>query len=180
MPANSHKTAIARKRLSNPCMWLHKQGRLIGNILDWGCGKGDDVANLSKLGYFLSGYDLHFQPVPPPKWAGFHTILCTYVLNTIPEYHDRCVIVEQALEYLLPGGWLYVSIRADKKALKGWTNKGTWQGYVGDQLANGDFILIHRTANYEIWGWRKPMPRTEYNILSFPFILNMPNVQLAA
>lgn len=85
----------------------------------------------------------------------FDTILCTYVLNVIPEYFDRALVVEQALGYLKQGGWLYVSIRAKRSELQGYTSRGTWQGYVGDQLEVGGFTLIRRVTDYEIWGWRK-------------------------
>jgi hypothetical protein len=77
------------------------------------------------------------------------------VLNVIPEYHDRCVIVEEVCQYLEMGGWLYVTIRARRSELNEWTKKGTWQGYVGDQLEAGGFTLIRGVTDYEIWGWQK-------------------------
>lgn len=55
--SNSHKTAIARNTPSAPCKWLDKQGRCVGPILDWGCGKGADVMYLRNA----YGYDPHFQ-----------------------------------------------------------------------------------------------------------------------
>jgi hypothetical protein len=149
MNSNVHMTAIARKTPSAPCRWLYEQGRCVGRVLDWGCGKGVDAAFLGAY-----AYDPYFQPVTPCVNLRYDTILCTYVLNVIPEYYDRCVVVEEALEYLAEGGWLYVSIRNDRKSLKGWTKTGTWQGYVGDQLRVGGFTMIHRTSNYEIWGWQ--------------------------
>jgi len=123
---------------------------MIGPVLDWGCGRGDDVVYLRNA----YGYDPHYQPELPSKGELFNTVAVTYVLNTIPEYHDRCVILEEALEYLAEGGWLYVTIRKGKK-LKGWTQSGTWHGYVGDQLQSGGFTLVHGTSDMEIWGWQK-------------------------
>ncbi len=144
---------MPRKRGSRPCRWLDKQGRLVAPILDWGCGHGTDVEWMGKQGYHADGYDPHYRPELPPL-KSYTTILCTYVLNTIPNYHDRCVIVEEALEYLEKGGWCYVSIRAGKK-LKGWTKRGVWQGYVGEQLNQGGFTLIYQLRDMEIWAWRR-------------------------
>jgi len=156
MLANSHKTAISRKGPSVPCRWLHKQGLLAGRILDWGCGRGQDRAWLDGQHIYAVGHDPHYRPKKPLKGLLFETVLCTYVLNCIPNYFDRALIVEEALEYLAPGGWLYVSIRANKKDLKGWTSKGTWQGYVGMDLFHGGFRIIRRTRDHEIWGWQRP------------------------
>lgn len=148
--ANSHKTAITRKGPSAPCRWLVKQGRVVNPSIDWGCGKGADVAHIDGV-----GYDPYYQPYKPTMGEMFNTVLCTYVLNTMPNYHDRCLIVERMATHLNVGGWLYVTIRADKKKLNGWTQRGTWQGYVGDQLKVGGFEILRYNQGYEIWGWQK-------------------------
>ncbi len=158
MSANSHKTATHRRGASRPCRWLSEQDRLVGPVLDWGCGYGNDVIFMRNA----YGYDPHYQPDLPDLGELYNTITVTYVLNTIPEYHDRCVILEEALEYLTRGGWLYVSIRKGKK-LKGWTTKGTWQGYVGEQLRVGGFTLLHSLSGMEIWGWQKPPPKPDHH-----------------
>jgi len=151
MLANSHKTAIARRGPSAPCVWLAKQERLLGPVLDWGCGRGADVRFIRNA----YGYDPHYQPKLPDEGELFNTVLCTYVLNTIPEYHDRVVVIQEIMPYLAVGGWLYVTIRANPDSLKGWTSKGTWQVYVGDQLEMGGFRCIRKVRDYEIWGWQK-------------------------
>jgi len=155
MLANSHLTAITRKGPSAPCRWLHKQGRIEAPVLDWGCGKGADRAFLDGNHVYAVGYDPHYRPKKPLPELRFKTILCTYVLNVIPEYHDRCAVIGEALEYLDDGGWLYVTIRCNQKDLNGYTQRGTWQGYVGEQLEVGGFTLIRKLADYEIWGWQK-------------------------
>lgn len=147
MLANSHKTAITRREPSAPCRWLDEQGRIVGAPLDWGCGKGADITYLQ-----CQGYDPHYRPERP--LGVFDTVLCTYVLNTIPNYHDRCVIISEALAYLKRGGWIYVTIRT--KDCNGWTSRGTWQGNVSPQMQAGGFDLIHKTGDHEIWGWQMP------------------------
>ena len=121
-------------------------------MLDWGCGKGQDVVGLRNA----EGYDPHYYPKPPDVGAVYNTVLCTYVLNTIPDYFARAEIVRLASSYLARGAWLYVTIRAAKDC-KGWTRRQTWQGYVGQDLENGGFTLIHKTSSYEIWGWQNPL-----------------------
>jgi len=116
-------------------------------MLDWGCGHGTDVEHLK-----CDGYDPHFQPELP--LGVYDTILCTYVLNTIPGYFDRAAILEEAIEYLKIGGWIYVSVRKGAN-LNGWTSRNTWQGYVGDDLKRGGFTLLRGTSDMEIWGWQK-------------------------
>jgi len=153
---NSHKTAIARKRPSAPCRWLYEQGRIVGQTLDWGCGRGADLSWLDSKHVFITGYDPCYRPKRPQIGLGFQTILCTYVLNTIPNYHDRCVIITEALAYLKKGGWIYITIRADKKNLNGWTRHRTWQEYVGNQLKVGGFEILRYNQTYEIWGWQMP------------------------
>jgi len=151
MLANSHQTAIHRGGASAPCRWLDKQDRLVGPVLDWGCGRGADVRYIRNA----YGYDPHYQP-DPPTGETFNTVLCTYVLNVIPDYFSRADIIAEAVKYLERGGWLYVTIRARRSELTGWRKNGTWQGYVGDQLRIGGFTLIRGVADYEIWGWQKP------------------------
>lgn len=156
MLANSQKTAIVRTKASTPCRWLCKQGRLTYNVLDWGCGRGADAAWLKTMGYNCKQYDpFYFPDLDCLEYASFPTILCTYVLNTIPDYFARAQIVDDMLPYLTFGGNIYISIRADVDNLNGWTTNGSWQGYVGEDLANGGFDLLRNVASYQIWRWKK-------------------------
>lgn len=158
MLANSHLTAIARRGASAPCRFLERTGRIEGRTLDWGCGRGADVKHLREThDNFVACFDPHYQPEAPNPAARFDTILCTYVLNTIPNPHDRCVVVSEMLKYLERGGWMYITIRSNRRSnLNGWTSKGTWQGYVGEQLELGGFTKICGNQDYEIWGWQMP------------------------
>lgn len=153
LPANSQKTAISREGPSSPCLWLYHNGLIKSPTLDWGCGKGADANFLNTQLYLTSKYDPHYHDRLPPLHSEFKTVLSIYVLNTIPDPHDRCQIVADMVPYVTKGGMLYVAIRADKAELKGWTKRGTWQGYVGDQLRVGGFDKIHRGGHFEVWGW---------------------------
>lgn len=118
------KTAIRRQYLSAPMRKLLFEDRLIGGVLDFGCGRGTDASILS-----LESYDPNFQPVMPTGL--FDVVTMIYVLNTLPP--DMQVrVVEEAMEKLVPGGVLYAAYRADiePRLQQNWweaTNLGTIQ-----------------------------------------------------
>lgn len=84
---NSKRTAISRKTYSRPVRWLISSG-LIGKdssntVLDYGCGRGQDVVRLIADGIDAAGYDPQF-----PEWAEGVTraadiVNLGYVLNVI-------------------------------------------------------------------------------------------------
>lgn len=158
--ANSHKTALRRRGASAPCLWLASRSLIQGDTLDWGCGHGADIAHLRKFhrGGYISGYDPHHHPIDLPNIvARFDTILCTYVLNTLPNYFDRALVIEQALAYLRENGTIFIAIRSDKARIDGYRKNGTWQGYVSNQLKTGGLTLVGGASNqFEIWSWKKP------------------------
>jgi SAM-dependent methyltransferase len=104
-------------------MRLKASGRIVGRVLDYGCGKGYDAQHLC-----ADSYDPHFQPNMPV--GTFDTILCTFVLNTIPSPEERESIVSDVLGRLNDGGRAYFTVRTDKARLNGRTSRGTWQGLV--------------------------------------------------
>ena len=54
-----HRTALTRSDLSRPVSFAIKDGYLDARMtfFDYGCGKGDDVRRLTKLGISSSGWD---------------------------------------------------------------------------------------------------------------------------
>ena len=61
-----HKTAIGRPALSLPAKLLFQSGLVTDetSVLDYGCGRGDDVQFLKELGIPAVGWDPHFIPDP--------------------------------------------------------------------------------------------------------------------
>jgi len=59
-----HKTAIKRYNFSKPIQTIQENNLLNANtsFFDFGCGKGDDVSALKKLGFNASGWDPVFKP----------------------------------------------------------------------------------------------------------------------
>lgn len=119
----AYKTAITRNKPSAPMRALVADDRLIGRVLDYGCGKGRDAYE-----YNMESYDPHFQPVMPDGL--FNTIVCNFVLNVIESEEQRNKVVTDIRSRLRPGGRAYISVRTDKARLNGLTKMGTWQGRI--------------------------------------------------
>lgn len=136
----SAKTAIARTRLSAPTAYLHRHGKLVGRVLDYGCGRGFDC---DTLGY--QGYDPNHRPKTPPV-GKYDTIVCNYVLNVIENKQEREDVLRTIYTYLAKGGTAYISVRADTRALNRRTKLGTWQGDIHLSLP-----VVSRTSSYRMY-----------------------------
>ena len=153
-----HPTAIARTKPSAPAKWIEENiGFDPGLTLDYGCGRGRDVEHFG-----IDGYDPNGRHSPPDRlyrhlslarsylaggtFNNYDTILCTYVLNVIPTKEERAKVIYWMRRLLALDGVAYVSVRADKSKLNGWTDKGTYQTYV--EL---DYPIVHRTSGYVIY-----------------------------
>lgn len=106
----SHLTAIERTSLSYPARILLNQKKIVGKVLDFGCGIGKDVELLQQKGYDIVGYDpFYFPEFPTEK---FDTILCFYVLNVLLPEEQAEVLMNVSL-LLKPNGKAYFAVRRD-------------------------------------------------------------------
>ncbi len=84
-----HKTAIDRNQLSQPMQALARHNYLNGeySILDYGCGKGDDVRELEAHGIDVTGWD----PVhrPHEEYSNRDVVNLGFVLNVIEDRRER-------------------------------------------------------------------------------------------
>lgn len=117
----SWKTAIKRSKPSAPLSYLLSEGLLSGDLLDYGCGRGDDLRFLQRNNYAADGYDPHWGPLKLRSKV-YDTILCTYVLNVLPEKEMRAVIKDIGSR-LTPGGTAFLTVRRDV-ATDGETSRG--------------------------------------------------------
>ena len=118
-----HHTAISRKVPSRPMAWLAANDRIVGRALDYGCGKGYDAS-----AYDMASYDPHYHPDSPGRY--FDTITCSYVLNVIESDKERLMVLRDIQARLEKDGKAYITVRNDKRALRGITSKDTWQGHI--------------------------------------------------
>lgn len=120
---NAHNTALPRRRSSAPMKYLADNGLIQGRALDYGCGHGTDAHE-----YDMESYDPHYCPDMPRGL--FNTITCNYVLNVIESPLLRCGVLADIRCRLDVGGKAYITVRNDKRALRGVTKIGTWQCHV--------------------------------------------------
>jgi len=137
------KTAMARTSPSAPMRWLHQHGHLVGDVLDFGCGRGYDAMHFG-----LDAYDPHWGPeLPDRTWD---TITCLYVLNVLPITAEDAVLSE-VLDLLNPGGCAYFAIRRDIK--KETPGRGCTQRPVNlpyDLIHSDGSMGIYQTCQ-EVW-----------------------------
>ena len=142
MTHNSYKTAMTRKVLSVPSRWIKEQGLLRGEVLDYGCGRGTD-ANI--LG--CDRYDPHYFPSYP--YGLYDTILCIYVLNTMPA-KERERVIKDVTNLLTVGGRAFFAVRRDLQR-EGRTSKGTFQETV--RLSKDKFQLLTENSSRAIYSY---------------------------
>ena len=136
---NSHLTAISRKTWPVPTRWLLENNLITGRVLDYGCGK---CAPLNPMDW--DNYDPYHYPCIIR--GGYDTILCNYVLCTLPP-KERKAVLRMVDFYLKSDGKAYISVRSDKPRY-GWgrSSKGTTQYKVRLSLPE-----IHKTSQYIIY-----------------------------
>lgn len=96
MKAARHRTALRRSAISLPVR-LALDASLISegtSLLDYGCGRGDDVRGLNDMGVHASGWD----PVHKPDGAleEADVVNLGYVLNVIEDTRERAETLSQA------------------------------------------------------------------------------------
>ena len=144
MKDESYKTAITRKKPSNPAQWLVAHGKVLcgPNTLDYGCGRGEDAA------YFKwDKYDPFYEPYLPGKRYPF--IVCTYVLNVVSVATQRDVI-NLVKAMLLPNGVAYFTVRRDLGDRNGKPRYNTTQRTVKLKLP-----VVREDYSYCIYELRK-------------------------
>lgn len=98
-PVARHRTAIGRNSLSTPMAALNAAGLLEDgvSVLDYGCGRGDDVRALRAAGIDAVGWDPHFAPdrsVLAPR----HVVNLGFVLNVVEDPSERCDVLRRAFD----------------------------------------------------------------------------------
>ncbi|MCX2975723.1 DNA phosphorothioation-associated putative methyltransferase [Halieaceae bacterium IMCC8485] len=94
-----HKTAIDRNQLSQPMRILARHNYLNGDysILDYGCGKGDDLRELEAHGLDASGWDpIHYAE---GVLVNSDIVNLGFVLNVIEDKDERTETLQRAWGY---------------------------------------------------------------------------------
>jgi DNA phosphorothioation-associated putative methyltransferase len=112
-----HTTAIKRFKYSKPISLaigdsIIREGY---TILDYGCGRGEDVSLLRKQGMSAEGWDPHYRPDGMLQPAD--VVNLGYVLNVIENPAERAETLRKA--YALALRTLIIAVRVDQSLDKG-------------------------------------------------------------
>jgi len=91
-----HRTALVRDQLSTPVRAILGAGLIESGdrLLDYGCGRGDDVRALTALGIQAAGWDPHYAPDAP--LAPAEVVNLGFVLNVIESPLERTTALRRA------------------------------------------------------------------------------------
>lgn len=165
--SNSHLTAIERTSLSYPARIVQKQNKLVGKILDFGCGVGKDVEILKEQGFDITGYDpFYFPEFPTEK---FDTILCFYVLNVLlPE--EQAEVLMNVSNLLKPNGKAYFAVRRDIQ-YEGFRIHKVHKKETFQCLIKLAYLSIYRNENCEIYEYEHYTTLNKGNTYFSPFLV---------
>jgi DNA phosphorothioation-associated putative methyltransferase len=84
-----HRTALRRTSLSRPLRLAVEQGIIVAGltVFDFGCGHGDDIANLQTLGIASTGWDPVHRPGSPRVPSD--VVNLGFVVNVIEDRDER-------------------------------------------------------------------------------------------
>ncbi len=134
---NSYNTAISRKTWSVPGRWLYeeffKKNKIpLGSMLDFGAEKSiDSECWTKKTGAIAQAYDKFEQPQFPGRGSRpdrkFELVTVIFVLNVVETDEERIAILNDAMHYVMPDGYIFIATRSKKdianavKKGKNWT-----------------------------------------------------------
>ena len=109
-----HKTALGRTQLSRPIQLALASGLIHEDValLDYGCGRGDDIRILSGLGHDCVGWDLAHRPDGDLRPS--EIVNLGYVVNVIEDPRERMETLRSA--WNLASRVLIVAARVDFQA----------------------------------------------------------------
>ena len=171
---NSHLTAIERTSLSFPARIVLNQKKIIGEVLDFGCGIGKDVELLKAKGVDIIGYDpFYFPEFPTEK---FDTILCFYVLNVLlPE--EQAEVLMNVSHLLKPNGKAYFAVRRDIQ-YEGFRIHKVHKMETYQCLIKLAYLSIYKNENCEIYEYEHYTSLNKGNTDLSPFLIGEGNRDL--
>ena len=109
-----HRTALGRTEVSRPIRLALAAGLIHQDdaVLDYGCGRGDDVRTLVGLGYDCVGWDPAYRPDGDLRPS--EVVNLGYVVNVIEDPQERSETLRAA--WRLANRLLIVAARVDVQA----------------------------------------------------------------
>lgn len=131
-------TAISRRTLSVPARRAVVDGQILpdSGVLDYGCGRGEDVRALQEMGCDAVGWDPFYRP--DARLNPSSVVLLTYVLNVVEDPAERRRTLARAWD--LTNTVLVVSARL------------TWERSKVNGEEFGDGLLTSRKTFQHLYG----------------------------
>lgn len=136
MKNESHKTAIYRDRWTKPGRWLYehffqKDNITLGSMLDFGAGKSiDSECWTEKTGAIAQAYDKFEQPQFPGRGSRpdrkFELVTVIFVLNVVETDEERIAILNDAMQYVMPDGYIFIATRSKKDIVNAMKKGKNW------------------------------------------------------
>ncbi|UGQ39594.1 DNA phosphorothioation-associated putative methyltransferase [Rhodococcus aetherivorans] len=139
--SHRHRTAIGRADLSKPLRMALQDGVLQAGhtVLDYGCGRGQDVQRLQRMGFEAAGWDPYFNPEGPRDRRDI--VMLSYVLNVIEDPRER--------ESTLAEAWKLAQIALVVSCRLNW-ERGQIAG-----TDHGDGVLTSRSTFQHLFSTRE-------------------------
>jgi len=150
-----HRTAISRKRLSRPVARAVADGIITKgrSVLDFGCGRGDDVRLLREQGVRARGWDPHYAPDGDDSPAD--VVICSYVANVIEDPRERDRVLRRAWKKArregLMSGAIHVGIFGVIRAWVVHYNRPRPGGSGEERLETRELGGLAKSAAHAIW-----------------------------
>lgn len=157
------KTAISNG-VAKSALLIAEQHSAGSHVLDYGAGRLRNTYFLLEKGFKVSILEtrlqlenLYHQDLSKLEQLyciddlvvdRFPVILCSFVLNVVPNPDDRSHILKRSYELLEPNGKLYIEVRKRRGILN---NKYKWE--------YGDGFVV---GNHEVKTFQKPFERDEF------------------
>lgn len=144
--ANAHRTAIIRGDLSRPTRASLSYGLINDGttFFDYGCGRGEDIAGLKKMGITATGWDPHYRPNGPKTEADIVNL--GFVVNVIADPSERADALRAA--WNLTGKALIVSARLTNEQRSITVGRPHGDGFV---TGHGAFQRFYSQAELRLW-----------------------------
>ena len=141
----TERTAIRRRSLSRPVALAFKDGLICQDhtFFDYGCGRGDDLLRLNKMGIRVAGWDPAFFPDEARTPAS--VVNLGYVINVIEDPNERAVVLTAA--WNLARKALIVAARLDWEATDAAVN------FQGDGVVTGKRTFQKFFTQEELRRW---------------------------
>ena len=140
MTNESHKTAIYRDRWTKPGRWLYehffqKDNITLGSMLDFGAGKSIDIKYWKKEAGIdeanLKAYDDYEQPGFSGRGSRpdrqFELVTVIFVLNVVATDKERIEILNDAMQYVKPDGYIFIATRSKKDIANAVKRGNNWK-----------------------------------------------------